>query len=100
MKNIHKTFIFTLGLCILTIASALAVQVNANSIIGTSCSYIDPAVVDILAFLLSGFLIVEGVYRIQEHSSYPLKKQITRSIRIAFGFAILTLHVVQIIYKF
>ena len=100
MKHFTKTIVFTLILGILTIASALAVQVNANKLIGTSCSYIDPAVVDILAFFLAIFLILEGVYRIWEHKNDRLKKQITRSIRIAFGFGILTLHLVQISYKF
>jgi len=45
------------------------------------------------------FLIVEGSYRIYEHVDFPLKKQFTRSIRIAFGFGILTLHVIQFFYK-
>ena len=74
-------------------------QFNSQNKIKVLCSYLDPAVIDILAFSGALFLIAEGIYRIWEHKDANLKKQITRSIRIALGFAILILHVMQVIYK-
>jgi len=53
----------------------------------------------VLAFSISFFFIIEGFYRIIEHKNFPLKKQFTRSIRIAFGFGILTTHIIQAGYK-
>lgn len=99
MKNFDKTLWFTVGLSLITIITATAVQLRASSNINVICSYLDPAIIDVLAFVAASFLIVEGAYRIYEHKGASLRKQITRSIRIAFGFAILTLHIIQIIYK-
>ena len=99
MKNFHKTLLFTIILCLITIITASFVQLKANSILENSCSYFDPVIVDALAFLLAIFLIIEGGYRVYEHVNFPLKKQITRSVRIACGFGILTLHVIQFFYK-
>jgi len=45
------------------------------------------------------FLVGEGVYRIYEHKNYSLPRQATRSMRIAFGMAIITLHFMQFLYK-
>ena len=80
------------------IVSSIYVQLNAD-VVENSCSYFDPITVDLLAFLLSIFLIFEGSYRIYEHKNISLKKQLTRSIRISFGFAILTIHIIQVLYK-
>ncbi|MEK6873907.1 MAG: hypothetical protein AABW91_03605 [Nanoarchaeota archaeon] len=99
MKNFHKTLLFTIILCLITIITTSFVQLKANDILENSCSYFDPVMVDILAFLLAIFLISEGSYRVYEHANFSLKKQITRSIRIACGFGILTLHVIQFFYK-
>ena len=41
----------------------------------------------------------EGIYRIVEHKFANLKKQLTRIIRIAFGFGILTVHIIQLTHK-
>ena len=64
-----------------------------------NCSYFDPVTVDFLAFFIAIFLIVEGIYRISEHKNMSIKNQFTRSLRIAFGCAILTTHIVQFIHK-
>ncbi len=98
MKNIEKTWLFTGLLSLATIITAAIVQLRGEK--GLSlCSYLDPIIVDVLAFASALFLIIEGSYRIMEHSHAPLKLQFTRSIRIAFGFAILTLHIMQFLHK-
>ena len=56
----------------------------------------------IAAFLCSVaglFLVIDGIHRIWEHKDARLKNQITRSIRVALGCAILTLHIMQFIHK-
>ena len=100
MKNKNKTIIFTLILCLAVILLSAFVQLKSQKNISVlSCSYLDPITIDVLAFLAAIFLIFEGMYRIWEHKEVNLKKQITRSFRIAFGCAILTLHIMQFIYK-
>ena len=99
MENSTKTIVFTLCLSIATILIAVVVQFFGQSKIIGICSYLDPWIVDVLAFTAALFLVVEGIYRIWEHKNAVLKKQVTRSIRIAFGCAILTLHFMQVLYK-
>ncbi len=45
------------------------------------------------------FLILEGFWDILRHKDYILKKQLTKSIRVCLGFAILTIHIMQFIHK-
>lgn len=99
MKNSNKTIIFTLILSFITSLIAFIVQIKSQSKVEVLCSYIDPVLIDVLAFSGALFLISDGIYRIWEHKDANLKKQITRSVRIALGFAILTLHVMQFIHK-
>ena len=66
------------------------VQVKGSSQIEEKCSYLDPITIDILAFFVAIFLIVEGYHRINEHKNMSFKNQFTRSIRVVIGFAILT----------
>lgn len=98
MKHITKTILFTSILSAITIITAFLVQKQGEETI-SRCSYLDPITVDILAFLAAVFLVVEGIYRIDEHTNAPLRNQMTRAIRIAFGCAIITLHVMQFIHK-
>jgi len=99
MKNIHKTLIFTAILCTLTISVAIITQFNGEDKIKTGCSYLDPITIDIFAFIIALFLVIEGLPRILEHPQSSFKRQITRPIRIAIGCAIITLHVMQFIHK-
>ena len=98
MKNIHKTSLFTVILCIIFIIVAFLTQFKAQNLVG-KCSYLDPITVDIIAFVAALFLVIEGIYRIIEHKKVSLNKQITRSIRVAFGLGMITLHVMQFIHK-
>jgi NhaP-type Na+/H+ or K+/H+ antiporter len=98
MKNIQKTLLTTCIISLITIILAIFVQFNAISKV-SQCSYLDPILVDILAFSAALFLVIEGFARIFEHPKATLKRQFTRIVRISFGFAILTLHIIQFIHK-
>ena len=98
MKNLNKTLLFTLGLVIVVVIFAYFMQSNQqNSVNG--CSYLDPFTVDILAFSIAIFLVIEGLARIFEHPNASLKRQLTRPLRIAIGAAIITIHIMQFIHK-
>ena len=79
--------------------SASIVQLRGQNNVEKGCSYLDPILIDILAFCVALFLVIEGIYSIFKHKGEPLKSQITRSVRIAIGFTILTLHTMQFIHK-
>jgi|GEM_PF-2201124 hypothetical protein len=99
MKRATITIIFTIFLSIIGAIIALVIQFKGQSSISTACSYLDPITIDIAAFIIALFLIIEGIYRIYEHLNFSLNKQITRSIRIAIGVCIATLHILQFIHK-
>jgi hypothetical protein len=99
MKNITETSLFTAGLSFLTVALAVFTQLRAEESLSLKCSYLDPIAIDLLAFLAALFLVGEGIVRIYEHKNYSLSKQATRAIRVAFGCAIMTLHIMQFWYK-
>ena len=99
MKNIHKTILFTVILCLVVISTALYIQLTGQSKLSGGCSYLDPISVDLFAFLVAVFLVIEGIIRIAEHPQASLKRQLTRPIRIAIGCAIITLHVLQFLHK-
>ena len=99
MKAYTKTKLFTAGLCLVVIIVALTVQLRGQSFVQGGCSYLDPITVDLLAFAVAIFLVIEGTYRLSEHKNMGLKRQLTRSIRIAIGCAIITIHVLQFFAK-
>ena len=99
MKNLKKTLIVTFIVCFIVILSSTIIQINGQSKITFACSYLDPIIIDILALSAALFLIIEGFTRIFEHPKASLLNQATRIIRIAFGFAIITLHIIQILHK-
>ncbi|MBS3080503.1 hypothetical protein J4221_03455 [Candidatus Pacearchaeota archaeon] len=97
-KNFKRTLLVTFIFSLSAIILAIYVQINGQkSVLG--CSYLDPITIDILAFLASLFLIIEGMARIIEHPSASVKRQFTRIIRVSAGFAILTLHIMQFVHK-
>ncbi len=99
MKAYTKTKLFTVGLCLIVITVALVVQLRGQSFVKGGCSYLDPITIDLLAFIVAIFLVIEGIYRMSEHKNMGLKKQLTRIIRIAIGCAIITIHVLQFFAK-
>ena len=99
INRLKKTLIFTIITCIIIVIIASSVQLYGQSKINQQCSYLDPITVDFLAFAAGIFLIIEGFARICEHPNASLKRQFTRIIRIASGFAVITLHLIQILHK-
>lgn len=99
MKNLHKTLLFALILSLIAASMTLYLQLTLEDLIKQKCSYLDPAIIDGLAFLVTLFLIIEGLIRIFEHPNASLKRQLTRTIRIAIGFAILIIHIQHLLHK-
>ncbi|MBS3086710.1 hypothetical protein J4422_03345 [Candidatus Pacearchaeota archaeon] len=99
MKQLYKTLLVTSSVSLFIIIVAVFVQLNGAKVIVLQCSYLDPWIIDALAFLAAVFLIIEGYARIFEHPTASLSRQSTRIIRVAFGFAILTLHIIQVMHK-
>ena len=98
-KNLKKTLIFTAVFCAVIILIVVYIQIYGQNKIAVGCSYLDPITIDLLAFFAALFLVFEGFARIFEHPNASLKRQFTRVLRIAFGCAILTLHIIQFIHK-
>ena len=98
-KNLKRTLSFTILLSLIAVSVVVFVQLNAEEDLVISCSYFDPIIIDILAFIVAIFLVIEGFARIIEHPSATLKRQFTRSIRIAIGFTIMSLHIIQYFHK-
>ena len=99
MKNYTQIKIFILVVCLLAIGIAFSVQLNGQNFLQEGCSYLDPITIDLLAFAFAIFLVIEGLYRINEHKLMGLKKQFTRIARVVIGCAIITVHVLQFFYK-
>lgn len=97
-KEFKKTIITTFLLSLTSIVLATFVQLNAQSKVN-SCSYLDPITIDILAMLVSIFFIIEGLTRIVQNPKDKFTRQLSRILRVATGFAILTLHVIQFVHK-
>ena len=98
MKNFHKTLIFTFLLSLVSVIFFISIQTDGQDGLN-GCSYLDPIIIDVFAFSASIFLIMEGLIRIYEHENASIKRQFTRVIRIAAGFSILSLHIMQFMYK-
>ena len=99
MKNWDKTRMILIGFSIFVILIAFYVQSSLENKINELCSYLDPWIVDILAFIAALFLIIEGTFKIIIHGNANWKWQLSRVVRVAFGCAILTLHIMQFIHK-
>ena len=99
MKNFHKTILFTALLSLVSMILASIVQLYGESTLSVKCGYLDPVTIDLLAFSAALFLVIEGAYRIYEHEHAGLRTQFTRSVRVALGLTILTLHVIQFFHK-
>jgi hypothetical protein len=97
--SFKRTMIITILICPIAIVFFTFFQLNIQGGLVSSCSYLDPITIDILAFIAALFLIVEGFARILEHPHATLKKQFTRIIRIVFGCSIMTLHIIQFVHK-
>ncbi len=99
MENKNKTLVAVLLISLATVVSIGLIQINAQSSIYEKCSYLDPITIDLLALSAAIFLIADGLYSINLNKNLPLKKHFSRVIRVALGFSILTLHVIQFLHK-
>jgi len=100
LTNYTKTFIFTIIVTLFAVVLTAMVQLNGQNGLFPNASYLDPIYIDVAAFAAAFFFIIEGTWRISEHKNASWKRQFTRSLRIAFGFGILTVHIIQLFYKF
>ncbi|MEK7615604.1 MAG: hypothetical protein AAB420_00170 [Patescibacteria group bacterium] len=99
-RHLKAAVILTGIISLVAIVSAFYTQWRAEQTLTPKCSYLDPILVDLLAFSAGLFLVLEGLYRIIEHQEIKTTKdRLFLAIRIAFGCAIITLHVMQFIHK-
>lgn len=98
-SNLRKTIILAIILCMAIIVFVGYIQLYGQSTIISKCSYLDPIAIDLLAFVAALFLFFEGVIKIFKHPNATIKNQLTRVLRVAFGCAIMTLHIIQFFYK-
>jgi hypothetical protein len=96
--NLSRTLLVTGLLSLGSVFAAFMIQNQANRSTG-SCSYLDPIAIDIWATVFALFLILEGFLDILKYKNSSLKSQLTKSIRVSLGFAILTVHLMQFIHK-
>jgi hypothetical protein len=97
-KNFKKTILFTFVLSLTAMAVSAWIQIKGQNGLN-NCSYFDPMIIDFAAFSASLFLIIEGLIGIFKHRSFSISNQFARIIRVSMGFAILTLHIIQIFHK-
>ncbi|MEN9626576.1 MAG: hypothetical protein RL557_904 [archaeon] len=97
-NNLKKTILITIFSSIIFSLLAVYIQINGQKS-NNGCSYLDPITIDLLAFIAGLFLVVEGFARIIENKDALLKQQFSRMVRVAGGFAIMTLHVMQFLHK-
>lgn len=98
MNSSRKALLLAGFLSLFASMLAFLVQNNGERSVNR-CSYLDPLLIDIFAFMAAVFLVIEGIYTIVMHQKDTLKWQILACIRIAIGFAIITLHIMQVVHK-
>ena len=98
-ERLKITLEVTSAIIIIVILVAFLTQYYGESKLSEQCSYLDPPIIDYLAFAVAIFLVIEGFYKIFKNKQQKYKKQILRILRIGIGFAILTLHTMQFIHK-
>lgn len=99
-KKLRAALILTGVISIGAVLAAYFVQKRGQARLTNQCSYLDPPIIDLLAFSAAVFLICEGFHQILKHeSAFSFWDKIFVAVRIAFGFAILTIHLIQFAYK-
>lgn len=99
INNLRKTIVLAVVLCLIVIIFVSYIQLDGQSKTTVRCSYLDPIAIDLLAFSAALFLVFEGVARVLQNPKATIKMQLTRVLRIAFGCAIIVLHMIQLIHK-
>jgi len=98
-EKFKKTLEMLFIAVIIIIIIVFLIQNYGSNKLNQKCSYLDPILIDVLAFFVAFFLIVEGFYQILKNKRDSYKNQFLRISRIAIGFAILTIHTMQFLHK-
>jgi len=98
-RKLKLTLEISLVTIIMVIIIAFLTQYYGENKLNQQCSYLDPIIVDILAFTVAIYLVVEGFFKIFKNKQQTYKRQFLRIMRIGIGFAILTLHIMQFMHK-
>lgn len=98
-RRFRRTFILTIILCVITAIIIVFLQLKLQSTVKVTCSYLDPPIIDYIAFISALFLFFEGWYRIFENAGSRTSSQSTRIIRILIGCGVAAIHVIQFIHK-
>ncbi len=93
--KLAKAFYLVSFLAIIAGAFAFYTQVRGKRNAGAQCSYLDPILIDLLAFSAALFLVFEGLYQIARKRSDTLEDRLLIGLRIAFGVSILVIHILQ-----
>jgi len=99
MTDYAKALTFTVFVCLGFACVGGVVQVFGQSSIDPRASYLDPPIVDYLAFSGGLFLVAEGFYRIRQHRAARFVGHISRCLRCGLGSSILTIHIIQFLHK-
>ncbi len=99
MKNSTKTTWMTSILSVISIITIFFVQLRQQDKLTLKCSYLDPFLIDVFALSGGLFLVIEGIYKMVKEKDINPKMQITRALRITLGISILTIHIMQVLYK-
>jgi len=94
-----KTFLMTLSFSLAGILSCICIQLRGERSVDARASYLDPWLIDIIAFSAAVFLVIEGIVRQVQTRDVAVSKQITRAIRIAIGAGVMTIHIIQFMHK-
>lgn len=98
MSQLQKSLALAVAMSGATASIAASIQLTANKSV-SSCSYLDPITIDIVALVVGCFLVIESLVDIIQHRDSFVLKQLTRCVRMAFGSAIMTIHILQFIHK-
>lgn len=93
-----KTFSLLTAGSLVSVFFAGYIQNRASQTV-SSCSYLDPVLIDVVALIAGFFLIVEGVLAIFRQRNIFWAYQLTRILRVCLGCSITTIHILQFIHK-
>ncbi len=93
-----KTLSLASCLCMAAGYVSFVIQTEANKRV-SSCSYLDPITIDIVAFVVAAFLFIEALAAIFRHKDSNLASQFTRCLRMCIGTSIVMVHILQFLYK-
>lgn len=97
MNKYNNTLAYTWGISVFAIVFSWVMQKSFESDL-VKCRYVDPWMIDILAFAAGIYLILDGFAEIKQHKHAVWKNHIGRMVRIGIGFAVITLHLLYVVH--